>query len=175
MSDENEFGFKRLTLDNWLTIDPAWQGFVMSTSIGRPDLSWVHDLLQTNLSGQVPIKVRRLYEVARGVLVYSLIFYPFLALGIEQMYRVADTATMARCKLAGADYRETKRYVDRINWLAQQNIIQKEDLERWHALRQLRNDTSHPRDQMIMPPGIVLSLISDILELIDLLFAPPTA
>ena len=105
----------------------------------------------------------------------SLIFYPFLALGIEQMYRVADTATMARCKLAGADYKETKRYVDRINWLAQQNIIQKEDLERWHALRQLRNDTSHPRDQMIMPPGIVLSLISDILELIDLLIAPPTA
>jgi hypothetical protein len=174
MGDEEEFGFKRLTLDNWLTIDPAWQGFVMSTSIGRPDLSWVHDLLQTNLSGQEPIEVRKLYEVARGVLVYSLVFYPFLALGIEQIYRVAEAAIMTRCNLAGADYKATKRYVDRINWLGEQGIIQKDDLGRWHALRQLRNDTSHPRDQMIIPPGIVLSVISDIVDLTDLLFAPRT-
>ncbi|MBN9545442.1 MAG: hypothetical protein J0I19_08210 [Alphaproteobacteria bacterium] len=174
MAKDEQFGFKRLSLDNWLTIDPAWRGVVMSNSVGRPDLSWVHDLVQTNLSPEVPIEVRNLFDVARGALIYSLVFYPLLALGIEQMYRVADVATVVRCTAASADDKATKRYVDRIDWLGKNDIIAGEDIQRWHALRMLRNDTSHPKDQMIMAPGIVLSMISDIIELVDLLFADNT-
>ncbi len=31
-SSFNEFGYKRLTLENWLTVDPAWSGVAMSCS-----------------------------------------------------------------------------------------------------------------------------------------------
>jgi hypothetical protein len=44
-SSFNEFGYKRLTLENWLTVDPAWSGVAMSCSRSDPSEAWVHDLL----------------------------------------------------------------------------------------------------------------------------------
>lgn len=34
---QNEYGYKRLSPENWRTVDPAWSGVVMSDS--RPDPS----------------------------------------------------------------------------------------------------------------------------------------
>ena len=40
-SQPNEFGFKRLSLENWLTVDPVWDAF------GNSEPSeWVHDVLK---------------------------------------------------------------------------------------------------------------------------------
>ena len=69
-SQSNKFGFKRLSLENWLRVDPVWDAFGMSES----SEAWVHDLLKANLDPVVPLPIRQLFETARGTLVYSL--YP---------------------------------------------------------------------------------------------------
>jgi len=63
--DPEIFGFKRLTIDNWLSVDPAWGGVVMSSS--RPDSSeaWVFDIVPSDLDPGVPVNIRRLFEIAR--------------------------------------------------------------------------------------------------------------
>jgi hypothetical protein len=70
------FGFKRLTSDNWLKVDPAWAGVVMSASRSDPSEAWVHDLVQSELAVSVPLNIRKLFEIVRDTLVYSLMFYP---------------------------------------------------------------------------------------------------
>jgi hypothetical protein len=113
-SESNDFGFKRLSLENWLTIDPAWNGVVMSASRADPTEAWVDDLVKTVLDPVVPVAIRKLFETARGVLVYSLTFYPLLTLGAEQLFRVLETAASAKCKMLNAP-QNIKVFADRIN------------------------------------------------------------
>jgi len=169
-SSFNEFGYKRLTLENWLTVDPAWSGVVMSCS--RPDSSeaWVHDLIQTGLGPAVPLPIRKLFEIARGTLVYSLMFYPLLTLGTEQMFRVFDAAISAKCKEMKAPSK-VQHFADKIKWLGERAVISPEQQSRWNAIRHLRNEASHPSDQSILPPGEALNVLDIAAELINPLFA----
>jgi hypothetical protein len=121
----NEFGYKRLTLENWLTVDPSWSGVSMSSSRLDPSEAWVYDLIQTALDPVVPIPIRKLFEIARGTLVYSLMFYPLLTLGTEQMLRVFDAAVSAKCKAMNAPSK-VQRFADKIKWLGERAIISPE-------------------------------------------------
>jgi hypothetical protein len=168
----NEFGYKRLTLENWLTVDPAWSGVVMSSSRPDPSEAWVYDLVQTELDPAVPLSIRKLFEIARGTLVYSLMFYPLFTLGTEQMFRVFDAAISAKCK-AMKDPSKTKSFADKIEWLAEHAVISSEQKPRWTAIRHLRNEASHPTDQNILPPGEALTILDIATELINPLFFPP--
>lgn len=165
------FGFKRLTSGNWLKVDPAWAGVVMSATHSDPSEAWVHDLVKSELAVSVPLKVRRLFETARGTLVYSLMFYPLLTLGTEQMFRVFETAVSEKCKLLSAPSR-VKTFADKIDWLAKQSVIHPLDVARWTAIRHLRNEASHPADQSILPPSEALHIVDIAIELIDQLFEP---
>ncbi len=171
-SSFNEFGYKRLTLENWLTVDPAWSGVAMSCSRSDPSEAWVHDLIQTELDSTVPLPIRKLFEIARGTLVYSLMFYPLLTLGTEQMFRVFDAAVSAKCKEMKAPSK-VQRFADKIKWLGERAVIPPEQQSRWNAIRHLRNEASHPADQSILPPGEALNVLDIAVELINPLFAPP--
>lgn len=168
----SEFGYKRLTLENWLTVDPAWYGVVMSSSQPNPSEAWVHDLIQTELDPAVPLPIRKLFEIARGTLVYSLMFYPLLTVGTEQMFRVFDAAVSAKCKEMKAPAK-VKHFFDKIEWLGKHAVIPSEQLLRWNAIRHLRNEASHPTDQNILPPAEALTILDLAVELIDPLFAAP--
>jgi hypothetical protein len=126
----NEFGYKRLTLENWLTVDPAWSGVVMSCSRSDPSEAWVHDLIQTELDPAVPLPIRKLFEIARGTLVYSLMFYPLLTLGTEQMFRVFDASVSAKCKEMKAPSK-VQRFADKIKWLGERAVISPEQQSRF--------------------------------------------
>ena len=54
-SQSNKFGFQRLSLENWLRVDPVWDAFGMSES----SEAWVHDLLKANLDPVVPLPIRK--------------------------------------------------------------------------------------------------------------------
>jgi hypothetical protein len=97
MSVSSEFGFKRLTATNWLAVDPIWQGFWMSSSLPDPSSAWVDDLTRFELDPAVPPAIRKLFEVGRGTLAYSLMFYPLLTLGTEQIFRVLETSAAVKC------------------------------------------------------------------------------
>ena len=170
----NEFGYKRLTLENWLTVDPAWSGVVMSSSRPDPSEAWVYDLIQTELDPTVPLSIRKLFEIARGTLLYSLMFYPLLTLGTEQMFRVFDAAVSAKCKAMNAPSK-VQRFADKIKWLGEHAIIPPEDQSRWNAIRHLRNEASHPIDQSILPPAEALTILNIAVELINPLFVAPAS
>ncbi|TAL03302.1 MAG: hypothetical protein EPO08_04480 [Rhodospirillaceae bacterium] len=82
----NELRFKHVTPANWLNGDPAWTGFAMTTE------AWLNGLTDVSLKLSVPLSVRRLFEVARGTMAYSLMFYPLMTVGAEQLFRVVETA-----------------------------------------------------------------------------------
>ena len=164
-----DFGFKRLTLDNWLTVDPAWSGVVMSSSRSDPSDAWVFDIVRSELSPPVPLNVRRLFESARGTLIYSLMFYPLLTLGTEQMFRVFEAAVTAKCKELKAPAK-IRTFAAKVELLVEQGAITSEALPRWTAIRHLRNEASHPTDQSILPPSEALHILDLAIELISPLF-----
>jgi hypothetical protein len=147
-SQSNKFGFKRLSLENWLRVDPVWDAFGVSES----SEAWVHDLLKANLDPVVPLPIRKLFETARGTLAYSLMFYPLL----NDWHR-ADFP-------CSGSYRDKQMYGDerafkgqkvfdkKIKWLSETGAIGHVQYIRWDAIRQLRNIASHPRDQNIFDP-----------------------
>jgi hypothetical protein len=119
-SQPNEFGFKRLSLENWLTVDPVWDAF------GKSEPSeWVHDLLKVNLDPVVPLAIRRLFETARGTLVYSLMFYPLLTIGTEQLFRVLEAAATNQCMAMNAPTK-IKKFSDKLKWLLENHTIAQE-------------------------------------------------
>jgi hypothetical protein len=164
----NEFGFKQVSVANWLKVDPAWGGFIMSSSLSDPSEAWVHDLAEFQLNTAIPLPVRRLFEVARGAMAYSLMFYPLLTLGSEQLLRVMETAVSEKCKALSAPV--LSNYSRQVDWLVKQEVIPTNESERWKALIQLRNAASHPADQTIMPPGWALDFMKTTTELINGLF-----
>jgi hypothetical protein len=144
----------------------------MSSSRPDPSDAWVHDLVQTELDPAVPVPIRKLFEIARGTLVYSLMFYPLLTVGTEQMFRVFDAAVSAKCKAMQAPAK-VQRFADKIKWLGEQAVIPPEQQPRWDAIRHLRNQASHPTDQSILPPAEALTILDVAVELINPLFVAP--
>jgi len=56
----------------------------------------------------------------------------------------------------------------KIEWLMTQSVIA--DKDSWEAIRYLRNEASHPKDQTIYSPGMVISVLESISECINSLF-----
>jgi len=166
----NTFGFKRLTVENWLTLDPVWHGVVMSSSRPDPSDAWVFDLTRTELDPAVPLPIRKLFETARGTLVYSLMFYPLLTLGAEQLFRVLEASASLKCKELTAPPK-VRTFEKKIEWLEEKGAITAEEQPRWNAIRHMRNESSHPKDQSIFSPGMVLPILDATVELINPLFA----
>ena len=167
-SDQDNFGFKRLSLKNWLTVDPAWAGVFMSYSPPNQCEGLVHDLCQEHLDPAVPLPIRKLFETARGALVYSVVFYPLLTLGAEQLLRVFETAVSIKCELMNAP--EIWKFPQKVDWLVKHGAIAKDESARWNTVVQLRNEASHPKDQMIFNLAMTLTILDLADELINTLF-----
>jgi hypothetical protein len=130
----------------------------------------VFDLVQSELDPTVPLNIRRLFEIARGTLVYSLMFYPLLTLGTEQTFRVFEAALSTKCADLGAPAK-VKTFAEKIEWLVKAGaIVDAHEKDRWTAIRHLRNEASHPKDQSIFPPSEALHIVDAAIELINPLF-----
>ena len=79
----NLYGFKTITIANWLEVDPIHNSFVTfdkNLAIRPQEVAdRLNRILEPHLHTSVPREVRRLYEVARGALVYGNLFYPLYA------------------------------------------------------------------------------------------------
>ncbi len=130
---------------------------------------WAEQFLGPALGGTVPGEVIRLFEVARGALAYGYFFYPLYTLAGEQLYRVAEAAVSEKCALLGAPKRST--FQDKIKFLLGRGVIADADFVRWDVVRMLRNLSSHPRRQNILPPGAVATTLYTVAEMVNSLFA----
>jgi hypothetical protein len=105
-------------------------------------------------------------------MLYGWFFYPAFTLAREQVLRVADAAVARRCRELEAP-RSVRTFDQRLTCLGQRGDLSADDLNRWDAVRQLHNLPSHPEDQNVVPPGMVLSQVRLLAEAIGSLFARP--
>ncbi|MCH8875730.1 MAG: hypothetical protein IIA89_02770 [Chloroflexi bacterium] len=169
-----EIGFKKLTSSNWLEPDDTSLKLLSTTASGNvhpdPGDRWINFVLEPTLSDDVPIEVCRLFEVARSVIAYGFLFYPLFAMGLEQLARVSEAAVIHRCIIEGAP--KSKLKFDRaIEWLYRKSILNSDQRKTWHSMRTARNVASHPKSQMILPPGVVLGAVEKFASRINVLFS----
>jgi len=166
---KNELGFKVITVENWLKPDPVWT-FGVEAELSSWANDWVQAVLELNLAPSVPLEVRKLFETARGAMVYSPMFYPLLTIGSEQVFRVHEAAVSMRCVEMGAPSK-LRSLRDKISWLTENGTISREDKTRWDAVRHMRNVASHPSDQSIHSPAMAIMTLEASVSLINSLFA----
>jgi hypothetical protein len=111
------------------------------------------EFLTPKLHEHVPEEVRRLFEVARGVLLYGYFFYPLYTLGAERLFRVAEAAGTHKCNELGAPRSVTKSFERRLRYLVEAGAIPPATERAWDATRHLRNFTSRPRRSPFCRPG----------------------
>ncbi|MBE0411557.1 MAG: DUF4145 domain-containing protein, partial [Anaerolineales bacterium] len=126
-------------------------------------------ILKPQLLEDVPQDVQALFEVARGALLYGYFFYPLYTLAAEQLFRVAEAAISDKCKAKRAP-KSKKKFVEKINWLADNGTISQADIKAWTAIREMRNFASHPERQSIITPGLAIGWLEDVSEKINTLF-----
>tara|TARA_B100000315_G_scaffold8245_1_gene8188 strand:- start:42571 stop:42786 length:216 start_codon:yes stop_codon:yes gene_type:complete len=67
-------GYKKITLNNWLEPDTMMENFVRFLPNGNtesvPANSYVQSIIEPKLHEKVPIEIHRLFEIARGAMVY---------------------------------------------------------------------------------------------------------
>jgi hypothetical protein len=163
---DKELDFSRITEANWFLPD---RKNYMPLRIRKDE--WAEGFLAPKLNSSVPLAVRRLFEVARGCMICSWYFYPLATLGFEQMTRVGELAVHERCQSFGncAAY-----FKGNLETLAHAGVISPEDKTRWEAVRDLRNDRSHPKTMMLIDPGQAVGALHSFVELINKLFPEST-
>jgi len=173
MPDDIHFGMKKLALHNWRDPD------VPKSFPGLTEEKWVPAVMEPQLIASVPEDVVRLFEIARGSILYGWLFYPLLTLAKEQLYRVQEAAVRIRCKQAGIATERVKKNGDRvprnfgelITELISAGIISADAVDVWDNSRKLRNQASHPECPTILPPGMALSGIHVAAARINQIFA----
>ena len=155
--------FSRITQDNWLLADRKNR-----TPFGAWKKDWVKPFLEPCLEATVPRDVIKVFEIARGSMIYSWFFYPLATLGFEQCTRVAEFAIRERCQLLG---RKPGMFAANIATLKANGLISATDEPRWQAMRRIRNDRSHVNGFMLMDPMQAAGVLHVSAELINKLFS----
>jgi len=169
-------GFKILTPENWLEPDDASTSFVrLSASNGKyrsiTGEQYLNDIMKPGLIEAVPKEICALFEVARGAMAYGYFFYPLYTLACEQLFRVADAATIYKCKAVKASRSIiTGEFEERLIYLISGKFIPLNKEDAWYAIRKLRNKTSHSEHQNILTPGNVIGILERIANEINSLF-----
>lgn len=167
--------FKKLSAHNWTEADPVSAQFwrdspVVNHPVEMDGDAWARTFLAEELKPHVPENIRALFDVARGALLYGWFFYPLFRLGEEQLYRVVEAAAKARYRqTAGPEPLPNFKRV--IEHLVDVGVIPEADQPRWDAARNLRNRASHPHQQTVLPPGMVLTTLKATAHDVNRLFA----
>jgi len=168
-----DLGYKKLTIDNWKKPDTVARGFVKISESGEThsitEDGWVSDILKPTLKEGVPLEVQKMFEVARGAIIYGYFFYPLYTLAGEQLFRVVEAAVAIKCKSLGATGK-VDTFQKEIEHLIEKNVIPPQEKEWWDAIRQLRNSSSHPGDQSIVTPPSVIGLLEQVADTINSLY-----
>jgi hypothetical protein len=168
MDRTSEMGFKVVTVDNVLEMDPTLEMLAMQTEGGiiralQPD-DFTRHFTAIDLAPQVPLEVRRAFLFARNAMCYGYWCYGILTLGSQQMLRVADDALAHALRMRGIEKRAS--FKERISRLVTLCDIPAEDKIRWDALRNLRNGATHQSFQQIHSPTDAVRLTTVIAELL---------
>lgn len=155
--------------------DPLMRDLVMLNNDNGSAVSimsandWAVSVLEPKLADAVPIEIIKLFEVARGSMLYGYFFYPLYTLALEQLYRVAEAAVTAKCDQISAS-NSAKVFKKKLDYLRKQKVMSDPVHAQWILIRELRNIACHPKQQTILPPGIVLGMLFQITDGVNRLF-----
>jgi hypothetical protein len=171
-----KFGFKEITPDNWLEVDPTLGLFGAFDEGGVPqplsDQDFLLNVLEPQLPETVTRDIRALFEVARGSMCYGWFFYPLYSLATQQLFRVVEAAVAVRCQDLGAGA-GVSNFHRRIEFLLAAGAIAPDEGGRWDTLRRLRNEASHARQPHIFTPFMALDVLRLTAEVVSALFPAP--
>jgi hypothetical protein len=166
-SQETHFGFKKITNANWRQFDEATKLWCEITAAAKTNEDWIKFFSYPTLNPKVPEGIAALLEVARGAMIYGLYFKPLLTLGDDQCWRILETGIRFRCQQAGIP---TTTFDANIKTLIKERIISTTDEKRWKAVRNLRNEASHPKQQLGLDPGSAQSDLNSVVDCLNDLF-----
>jgi hypothetical protein len=168
-------GFKKLTPENWLEPD-KFNFYKVSVSLSSGQTQPIdfderrRQTLDINLTEKAPLEVRRMFEVARGAVVYGYFFYPLYVLGAEQLFRVAEAAVTFKCEQMGAKT-DKMRFIEKIKYLVSVSAVPTQEEDSWQGIREMRNAASHPDMQTMFDSAEALFFLQLIAGKINSLFA----
>jgi hypothetical protein len=162
-------GFKRITPENFMLLDLS-RAFGLETHA-----HWIGWFNEVAIDASVPEPVRRLFELARGSMIYAWLYYPLVSVGFEQCGRCLEAGLRyAAVPLLGwpAPDDQTKRsYRSLIESMIMNGHLPKADESQWMAALDLRNDAAHPKRPTIWAPGHARGKFAMTAERLNALFA----
>jgi hypothetical protein len=159
---------KKINQQNWLERDDSINSFVTEQPTGVPApisrQEWLDLLLKPQLQASVPREVQRLFEGARGALIYGYFYYALCIMGTVALFRVAEAALAYKCKeLAAPQFPGPPglNFDEYIRWLGSQGVVQPAD---WRMISQARHSAAHPQIEE------VITILEQVTERINALF-----
>lgn len=170
------FGFKIVTLENVLEVDPVVADHVtLNRATGEARLQapedWVPLVMGVTLDAKVPHEVRKMFVFVQGAMCYAHWYYPLLTLISHDLLRVADFATVEACRERGLGSTTMEK---RIAALVAHGAVTPEDERVWTIVRKARNRATHPPTQDIYGFSMAFDILRAIRNLIDRIAWLPT-
>lgn len=162
--------FKKLTVENWMEIDPVSNLMVnMRTDEKLSGDFWAGEILRPELNENVPLELVEIFEVARSTMLYGWYFYPLYTHGVDQLSQLLDSAAYHKCEIENAP-KKVKRFVQRVEWLIANGFIKEERRQQWDAGRSLRNSSAHRTKQHLLNQGMAMTYLYKTTEILNELF-----
>ncbi len=163
---------KSINHDNWLQADTRGPDRDGDARI------WRETILTVRLDAAVNREVARMFEAARGGLLYGYFFQPLLAMGVEQCYRVLESGARARCAEAGLvvscndnqGRAHPLSFGHNLRALLQQGLIPETDRVLWQQAREMRDWVATPEHQAILTRDHGATALARVAELLGRLY-----
>ena len=163
---------KAIDQDNWLQVDAGGHG---RSADAR---KWREAFLAIRLDPAVPADIARMFEAARGGMLYGYFFQPLMAMGAEQCYRVLESGVRARSVQAQlpvscADSQGKQHpltFGHNLRALVKQGVISATDLKRWQQAREMRDWVVAPENQTALTLDHGITALTRAAELLGALF-----
>ncbi len=162
---------KRINLQNWLERDNTLNSVLKVRPTGTTEpisgQEWAELMLKPQLSESIPKEVQRLFEGARGALIYGYFYYGLCFVGIVALFRVAEVALAHKRKTLDAltpAAESDMRFDESLKWLANQGIVQSGD---WTTIVEARSGAFQPQE--------IITILEQVAEKINALFPVQSA
>lgn len=163
---------KAIDQDNWLQVDAGGHG---RSADAR---KWREAFLAIRLDPAVNPDIARMFEAARGGMLYGYFFQPLMAMGVEQCYRVLESGVRARCAEAGlpvscADNQGKQHplsFGHNLRALMKLGLIPAAEMKRWQQAREMRDWVVSPEHQTVLTLDHGVTALARAAELLGALF-----
>lgn len=164
---------KILDETNFLEIDSRMEGQTVYGlgPMSHPPEAWTRLFTSVRLDNGIPAEICEMFDRSRGAMCYGTYYYPLYTLGMEESFRLMESALRHAYAAVSANAEDTSmNFADLIKWAAKAGLLSESERHRWTACRYLRNSASHKKKESVYSPVMALSHLDSSKELLEALF-----